>query len=38
MKASRGVEESVKDLITLRPIAEIAVGSCSTNSIVLQSL
>ena len=35
MNASRGVEESVRDLMIFRPMAEIAFGSCSTNSVIV---
>lgn len=36
MNASRGVEESVNDLMILRPMAEIAFGSCSMNSVMVK--
>jgi hypothetical protein len=36
MNASRGVEESVSDLMMLRPMAEIALGSCWMNSVIVQ--
>ena len=32
INASKGVEESVRDLIMLLPMAEMAVGSCDMNS------
>jgi hypothetical protein len=35
MNASRGVEESVRDLIILLPMADIAVGSCWKNSAMM---
>jgi hypothetical protein len=36
MNASKGVEESVRDLMIFRPMAEIACGSCSTNSAIVR--
>jgi len=35
MNASRGVEESVRDLIILLPMADMAVGSCWINSVIV---
>jgi len=35
MNASKGVEESVRDLIMLLPMAEMAVGSCEMKSVMI---
>ena len=35
MNASKGVEESVRDLIMLLPMAEMAVGSCEIKSAMI---
>ena len=35
MNASRDVEESVRDLIILLPMADMAVGSCWMNSVIV---